>query len=101
MTGGERIAVGDVARLDIPHRGVVVGVQQRLIIADCYVIPGTELLWFRQPAQEVVCFFLLGGEIEDRMADRAKKMEATLGSGRVQRLLGDLADVGKILLCKP
>ena len=45
--------------------------------------------------------FLLWREIEDRMADRAKKMEATLRPGRVQRLLGHLADLRKILLREP
>ena len=44
MGAGERIAIGDVARLDLPHRRIVIAVQQRLVIAVGRGVPAAELL---------------------------------------------------------
>ena len=101
MRARQRVAIGDVARLDLPHRRVVVAVQQRLIIAVGRGVPGAELLLVHQPAQEGARLVLCRGEIEDRMADRVHQMEPSLRSRRVLRLVGDLGDVGEIALGEP
>ena len=44
MRARQRVAVGHVARLDIPHRRIVIAVQQRLVIAIGDGVPAAQLL---------------------------------------------------------
>src|SRR5262249_16911230 len=101
MRAGERISIGSVARLDVPHRRIVVSVQQRLIVTLGYGVPTAQLFRLHQPAHEGACLLPHGREAENRMADRVKQMEATLRSRRVHGLVGDFADFGKFALGKP
>src|SRR2546430_4373168 len=48
-----------VARLDVPHRRLVIAVQQRLVIGVGRCIPAAELLFLGQPAQKGASLFLL------------------------------------------
>src|SRR5262245_18396568 len=101
MRAGERVSIRKVARLDVPHRRVVVSVQHRLIVTLGYILPTAQLLRLHQPPHEGACLLPHWREAENRMADRVEHMEATLRSRWIQGLACDFANFGRFALGKP
>src|SRR6266404_6091182 len=101
MGGRHRVAVGDVARLHLPHRSVVVAVQEGLVIGVGHGKPAAELLLVGQPAQESTGGLRVWYEGKDRVADRGQQMKAAFRTRRVERLVGNGADFREVSLAQP
>src|SRR5262249_26770166 len=97
----ERVAVWHIAWFHLPHRRVVIVVQEWLIIGVGGGIPSAELLRVGEPAQKGSCLLFCRCEVEDPMANRAHDMESPFRAHWVLRLVSDLGDLWEVALGQP
>ena len=95
------VAEGEIARLDAPHRGSVVLVQERLIVRVGGRVPCPELRLIAQPTQEGLGCLVVRRMGKDGMAPAVEQMEAAFRALRVHRLAGDFGNLRKIALGDP